>query len=84
MKIKVKVVPSSSKVCVKEDPAGLKVYLHSSPDKGKANKELIGILAEHFDVSKSRITIVHGATSREKTVAIEGMIPRLPEHADNT
>lgn len=73
MKFKVKVVPSSAKICVKEEPAGLKVYLHSSPDKGKANKELIEILSGHFHVSKSSVAIVQGETSRTKIVVIDGI-----------
>ena len=33
---------------------------------GRANKRLVEILAEHFKVQKSRITIVRGTKSRNK------------------
>ena len=37
---------------------------------GRANKRLLEILAEHFKVPKSRITIVKGTKSRDKVVEI--------------
>jgi len=72
MRIKVKVVPSSSRRSVHEENGIFKIRLHSSPEKGKANKELIEMLAEHFKVSKSRVTIVRGASNRAKTIEITG------------
>lgn len=70
MRIDVKVVPSSSRQQVVDEKGKLKVYLHASPDKGKANKELIGLLARHYDVAQSCVTIVQGLTSRKKVVEI--------------
>ncbi len=72
MRIKIKVVPGSSQCCLKEENGLYKAYIHSSPEKGKANKELVGMLAEHFKVNKSRVTIVRGVSSREKTIEIAG------------
>ena len=70
MRIKVRVVPNSKKVEVIEgDP--MKVKLKSKPEGGKANKELIEILAKHFNVSKSDIRIISGFTSRRKIVEIK-------------
>ena len=37
---------------------------------GRANKRLLEILAEHFDIPKSRITILKGTKSRNKTVQL--------------
>ena len=37
---------------------------------GRANKRLLQILAEHFKIPKSRISIVRGAKSRNKIVQI--------------
>jgi uncharacterized protein len=37
---------------------------------GRANKRLVEILAEHFKVSKSRITILKGTKTRDKTVQV--------------
>ena len=38
---------------------------------GRANKRLVEILAEHFKVPKSRITILKGTRSRDKTVQVK-------------
>jgi hypothetical protein len=46
------------------------VRLHAPPIEGKANEELIRFLAESFDVSKSCVTILKGATSKTKIVEI--------------
>jgi len=37
---------------------------------GRANKRLLEILAEHFKVPRSRISILRGAKSRDKTVQV--------------
>ena len=37
---------------------------------GRANKRLVEILAEHFKIPKSRVSIVRGAKSRNKIVQI--------------
>ena len=46
------------------------ILVKSPPDKGKANKEIIKMLAKILDVSSSKITIVAGHTSRTKKIAI--------------
>ncbi len=48
----------------------LKVRVKAAPEKGKANKELIKILAEKYKVRKSEIQIVSGATDQIKLVKI--------------
>ncbi len=45
----------------------------SPPNKGKANKELIALISDFFNVPKSQISIVGGMKSREKIVRIEGI-----------
>lgn len=42
-----------------------------SPEKGKANAEIIRKLAKHFKVSKSSVKIVFGEKSRNKIIEIE-------------
>lgn len=49
----------------------LTVYVTAPPDNGKANEAMICVLAEHFNVPKSRLTIVRGMTNRNKLVRIE-------------
>jgi len=47
------------------------VHLKSPPVDGKANAELIQVLAKLFDVSKSSIRIKSGASSKSKLVEID-------------
>jgi len=47
-----------------------KVYLTEIPEKGKANQKLIKILSDHFDVSKSKISILRGEKSKNKLIEI--------------
>jgi len=72
MKIKIKVIPKSSRAQITEDLEGhLRVKLKSAPVQGKANKELIELLARHYQVAKSQIKIIKGQTSKNKTVDIK-------------
>ena len=50
----------------------LKARVRAVPEDGAANAALIGLLAKHFAVSPSRVTIQSGHTSRIKRVTIEG------------
>lgn len=70
MLIIIKVIPKSSRNEIKEEDGLFKVYLTAVPQKGKANKALVDLLARYFDVNKSAIEIVNGARSHHKTVKI--------------
>ncbi|MDQ5868652.1 MAG: DUF167 domain-containing protein [Thermoproteota archaeon] len=47
------------------------ICLRSKPERGKANKELIGKLANYFGVSKDKLRIISGLTSTKKLIEIE-------------
>ena len=51
----------------------LRVKVYAPPVKGKANKELIAFISQCSGVSKERLRIVKGHTSRNKVIAIEGL-----------
>ena len=72
--IKIKVEPRSSKSGV-VGPYGdsLKVKLTSPPVEGKANKELIEVLAKEFGVAKKDIEIVSGQSSKNKIVKLRSV-----------
>ncbi|NWF60766.1 MAG: DUF167 domain-containing protein [Fischerella sp.] len=75
MQKKVKVKPNSKVQKIEEVADGsLIVYLKSPPVDGKANEELIKVLAEKFDVPKSRIRIKSGLSSRNKLIEIDSDI----------
>jgi uncharacterized protein len=48
----------------------LRVRIKAQPIEGKANKQLIAFLASEFGVSKSKVAILSGLRSRDKTVSI--------------
>jgi uncharacterized protein YggU (UPF0235/DUF167 family) len=52
------------------EDGNLTVFLQQRAVDGAANEGLIEILAKHFGVSKSRINIEAGFTSRIKRVAV--------------
>ena len=51
----------------------LKVALRQPPEGGKANLELVALLAELLQVPKSSIELLRGATSRQKTLRISSV-----------
>ncbi len=49
----------------------LTVFVKERATNGAANEGLIALLATHFGVSKSRVTIESGFTSRIKRVSLD-------------
>nr|WP_242027832.1 DUF167 domain-containing protein [Limnothrix sp. FACHB-1083] len=71
MKLAVKVKPNSKQQkIVEEADGGLTIFLKSPPIDGKANRELIQLLAAHLGVSKSAITIKVGQAGRQKIIEV--------------
>jgi len=72
MRKTVSVKPGSRRQEVKEEADGsLVVYLKQRPVDGKANAELVEVLAEHWKVPRSAIRIKMGTTGRKKIVEID-------------
>jgi uncharacterized protein (TIGR00251 family) len=70
--LRVKVKPNSKKQDIQTAEDGsLIVCLKSSPVGGKANEELIKLLAKTLQVSKSSIQIKLGQSSRQKLIQID-------------
>lgn len=69
--IKIKVVPGGSRTRIAGllDDA-LKINVAAAPEKGKANKELIGFLAKWLDLPKQCLTIVRGEHNVRKEILI--------------
>jgi uncharacterized protein len=71
VKISVKVKPNSRLLVVKKiDDALYSVSLTARPVDGKANEQLVEVLAEYFGKPKRCITILRGETSKLKVVEI--------------
>ena len=61
---------------VEQAGAGLRVRVTAAPADGEANRAVIALLAEAFGVAPSRVTLVRGATSRDKLFRIEPSVSR--------
>ena len=71
----VRVTPKAShnRVVVEELEDGamrVRVYVTIVPEDGKANKAVIALLAKALGVPKSRLDLMQGHTSRDKTFRI--------------
>ena len=67
----VKVIPSSPQnLIVGYTLDELVIKIKSSPEKGKANRELISFLSFQLKIPKSEISIVRGETSRHKIITL--------------
>lgn len=72
MRLPVHVTPKSGRAEVigwREGADGLReleVKVKAAPEKGKATKEAISLVASFFDVPRSTVTCVRGETSRHK------------------
>ena len=72
MHITLRVKPNSKKgPLVEETDAGLLVYIREPAVEGRANKAVAELLSRYYGVPKTRITIIRGATGREKVVKID-------------
>jgi len=72
MRIEVKVFPKARKEEIVRTEGAVKVYVKAAPDKGKANKAVIGLIAKEYGVRKSNVRMITGETSRNKVFEIEG------------
>jgi uncharacterized protein YggU (UPF0235/DUF167 family) len=53
------------------DDGALTVFVRERAVDGAANDGVIRVLADHFDVPRSRVTIVRGHTSRTKLIEVD-------------
>ena len=51
----------------------LKVAVRSPAEKGRANAELIRVVAEALDLAPRDVEILRGSTSRDKVLLVSGM-----------
>lgn len=74
--LRIKVTPNSSRTKIsgkfidEKNQKYLKINVAAAPTDGKANDELIKFFAKSLKISKSKIEILHGETSRIKIIKI--------------
>lgn len=79
LRLNVRLTPKASRDALRgwvQDATGqpvLKASVTAVPEKGKANKALIELLADEFGIPKSTIELVRGETDRNKQLIIKGI-----------
>lgn len=71
MKIAVVVHPNSKKPRIEEDLMKvLHVYVSAPPLNGKANREVVEVLAKYFKTKKSNVFLIRGERIKHKVFKI--------------
>jgi uncharacterized protein YggU (UPF0235/DUF167 family) len=74
MFIRVTVKPRShTSELLETAPGFFEARVKAAPYEGKANTELAELVAKHFRVAKSRVTITSGGTAKKKLIEISGV-----------
>ncbi|WP_243444750.1 DUF167 domain-containing protein [Sphingosinicella humi] len=67
----VRVTPKASAERIVVEGGAVRVYVTAPPDKGKANKAVIALVAKALGIPKSAVELVRGETSRDKLLKID-------------
>lgn len=68
--IRVRVTPKASRNAVEAGEDGLRVYVTTVPEGGKANAAVQKLLAKSLGIAKSRLRLIRGETARDKVFTI--------------
>jgi uncharacterized protein YggU (UPF0235/DUF167 family) len=68
-----RLTPRASRNHLELQAGELKAWVTAAPTDGQANAAVQELLAARLGLAKSKITLVRGASSREKTFRIEGL-----------
>ena len=71
--IEIQVRPNAGRNRIVTRGGAVKVYVSAAPEKSRANKAVIEVMARHLGVPKGAISIVSGERSRTKLLMVEGL-----------
>ncbi len=83
LRVALKVTPKAARAAIGglgADTGGrafLKVAVTAAPERGKANAQVIKLLARAWRLAPSALSITGGATARRKTLHVAGDTPEL-------
>lgn len=64
-----KITPPQPRLVLEKEELWI-ISVKEPPIKGRANEAIIGLLAKYFDISKSKIRLISGVTSKRKVFEI--------------
>lgn len=72
MKVNVHIKPNARhrEEVVQNDDGSLTVYVKAAAVEGRANEAAVQALADHYAISKSRVRLVRGHTSKYKVFEV--------------
>ena len=74
LSLEVRVQPRSGQRGLWKEAGGrLRAAVHAAPDGGKANEELVRLVADRLGVARSQVELWKGHRSRQKVLRIWGM-----------
>ena len=71
-RIAVRVTPKASANRLTYDNGALRAYVTTVPEAGKATAAVVKLLARALGIAPIRLTLIRGATARDKVFVIEG------------
>lgn len=74
MRIQVKVIPNASQSVIIPQEDTWKIKVQTPPENGRANKEIIKLIAKFFDVPRSDVKIISGESSKTKIIEVFGLL----------
>lgn len=73
-RLRLRVKPGAKRRAIEGEHGGaLRVAVTAPPEKGRANQEVEELLAEALDVARGAVRVIAGHTSRDKSVAVDGL-----------
>lgn len=69
--IAVRVTPRAARNAVVADDNGIRIHVTTIPEDGKATDAVRRLLARAIGVAPSRLTLIRGATARDKVFRVE-------------
>ena len=70
--IAVRVTPKASANRLTYDNGALRAYVTTVPEDGKATAAVLKLLARALGIAPTRLTLIRGATARDKVFLVEG------------
>jgi hypothetical protein len=75
-RLKLRVKPGARRTVIEGEHGGaLRITVGAAPERGRANDEVVRLLAAALEVPRSAVEVVAGHSSRDKIVEIDSLAP---------